>query len=198
MMCPFMFEQPPPTSLTTLTRASVRIIKWVLIVCIPCCTFPFARSMFAHFIVNLCIASNVDEVWVMVGFILGACVNILGLLVTSRCFNNKPMANAWPSLWENEGVAIVCLWYVNIPSLPSSFSDIFLIGPNGLIHGDGRGFAYLSVCTSYRRVPYLVLVFCFEKIYYTVAWWYLRYLRNCEARGSSHVSCFLRIFPLLE
>ena len=43
------------------------------------------------------------------------------------------------------------------------------------------GLAYLSVCTSYRRVPYLILVFAFEKLYYTLAWIHLLAAKKLES-----------------
>jgi hypothetical protein len=36
------------------------------------------------------------------------------------------------------------------------------------------GAAYISVCTSYAQVPFLVLVFAVEKFFFTAAWLALR------------------------
>ena len=76
------------------------------------------------------------------GFIGAAAFNIIGMLVVSKFLTNPLLAETDPVVYSLMGQIAVILW----------------------------GFAYLAVARSYRAVPYLLLVFCAEKIVYFGAW----------------------------
>lgn len=98
--------------------------------------------------------------WVLIGFVLAAAYNILGIVMVSMFFTNKALFATWPGLFGREGCFAIFLW----------------------------GLAYLSVCVSYRevrrakrstvcgtkkklflaQVPFLVLAFALEKLLYVV------------------------------
>ena len=76
------------------------------------------------------------------GFVLAGAFNVLGMLAVSRLFTN-PLLNATdPAVFSWFGQVAVVLW----------------------------GLAYWGAARSYRHVPYLVLVFCIEKMVYAVTW----------------------------
>lgn len=80
--------------------------------------------------------------WATAGFVAAAAFNIVGMLFVSKGFTNPLLAETDPVVYSLMGQIAVVLW----------------------------GFAYLAVARSYRAVPYLLLVFCAEKIVYFVAW----------------------------
>ena len=82
------------------------------------------------------------------GFLAAAAVNIVGMLAASKLFTNPLLAANDPAVFSWLGQVAVVLW----------------------------GFAYLAVARHYHRVPFLVLVFFFEKIVYVAAW--LTWLSN--------------------
>lgn len=79
---------------------------------------------------------------VVTGFLLAGAYNILGMLTVSRLFTNELLAAHDPAVFSWLGQIAIVLW----------------------------GLAYLSVASSYRHVPYLVAVFCVEKLVYTGVW----------------------------
>ena len=64
------------------------------------------------------------------------------LQVFSTFFTNSLLSSLDPTVMSRAGLGAILLW----------------------------GLAYASVSRCYRSVPYLVLVFCLEKLYYTAAW----------------------------
>lgn len=76
------------------------------------------------------------------GFQLAAAFNVIGVLVFSRFFTNTLLSSLDPTVMSRAGLGAIVLW----------------------------GLAYASISRCYRSVPYLVLVFCVEKLYYTAAW----------------------------
>ena len=82
------------------------------------------------------------------GFILAGAVNVFGMLTISKLFTNSLLSATDPAVFSWLGQVAIVLW----------------------------GFAYWAVAKQFRHVPYLVLVFCIEKMVYTVAWllWVLR------------------------
>ena len=80
------------------------------------------------------------------GFIAAGLTNILGILLFSRGFQNPLLGQAFPALFGNWGLVCIMLW----------------------------GLAYLSVASSYRKVPLLIAVFALEKAVYVASWlWWL-------------------------
>ena len=76
------------------------------------------------------------------GFILAGAFNVFGMLAVSRFFTN-PLLNATdPAVFSWFGQVAIVLW----------------------------GLAYWAAARSYWHVPYLVLVFCVEKMIYAVTW----------------------------
>ena len=76
------------------------------------------------------------------GFVMAGAFNVFGMLVVSKLFTN-PLLNATdPAVFSWLGQLAVVLW----------------------------GLAYWAVARSYRHVPYLVLVFCIEKMVYAATW----------------------------
>jgi hypothetical protein len=72
--------------------------------------------------------------------------NILGILLFSRGFHNPHLGQAFPGLFGNWGLVCIMLW----------------------------GLAYLSVASSYKKVPLLIAVFALEKAVYVASWlWWL-------------------------
>ena len=76
------------------------------------------------------------------GFILAGAVNVFGMLAISKLFTNSLLSSTDPAVFSWLGQVAIVLW----------------------------GLAYWAVAKSYRHVPYLVMVFCIEKIVYTVCW----------------------------
>lgn len=79
---------------------------------------------------------------IVIGFILAGAYNILGMLTVSKLFTNELLSAHDPAVFSWLGQIAIVLW----------------------------GLAYLSVASAYRHAPYLVAVFCAEKIVYTGAW----------------------------
>lgn len=75
-------------------------------------------------------------------FLLAGAFNILGMLTVSKFFTNELLSAHDPAVFSWLGQIAILLW----------------------------GLAYLSVANSYRHVPYLVFVFCIEKLIYTGVW----------------------------
>lgn len=82
------------------------------------------------------------------GFLLAGAVNVLGMLAISKFFTNPLLNQADPAVFSWLGQVAIVLW----------------------------GAAYWAAAKSYRQVPYLVLVFCIEKMIYAAAWlaWLLK------------------------
>ncbi len=80
--------------------------------------------------------------WATAGFVAAAAFNIIGMLVVSKGLTNPLMAATDPVVYSLMGQIAVLLW----------------------------GFAYLAVARSYLNVPFLLLVFCVEKLVYFTAW----------------------------
>ena len=76
------------------------------------------------------------------GFLLAGAFNVLGILFVSRFFTNGLLTSLDPTVMSRAGLGAIVLW----------------------------GLAYASVYRSYASVPYLVLVFAVEKMYYVAAW----------------------------
>ena len=76
------------------------------------------------------------------GFILAGAVNVFGMLAISKLFTNSLLSSTDPAVFSWLGQVAIVLW----------------------------GLAYWAVAKSYRHVPYLVMVFCIEKIVYTICW----------------------------
>jgi len=68
--------------------------------------------------------------------------NVIGFVLFSMFFTNSLLSSLDPTVMSRAGLGAILLW----------------------------GLAYASVSRCYRSVPYLVLVFCLEKLYYTAAW----------------------------
>lgn len=79
---------------------------------------------------------------VVIGFILAGAYNILGMLTASKLFTNELLSAHDPAVFSWLGQIAIVLW----------------------------GMAYLSVASAYRHVPFLVAVFCVEKLVYTGVW----------------------------
>ena len=76
------------------------------------------------------------------GFLLAGAVNVFGMLAVSKVFTNPLLGATDPAVFSWLGQVAIVLW----------------------------GLAYWAVARAYRQVPYLVLVFCIEKMVYAVAW----------------------------
>ena len=76
------------------------------------------------------------------GFVFAGAVNVIGMLMVSKGFTNGLLSATDPAVFSWLGQVSVVLW----------------------------GLAYWAVAQSYRHVPYLVLVFCIEKMVYTASW----------------------------
>ena len=76
------------------------------------------------------------------GFWLAGAFNIIGVLAFSKFFTNELLASLYPAVFSWAGLVAIILW----------------------------GFAYCSVAKSYQSVPYLLLVFFVEKMFYTYTW----------------------------
>lgn len=79
---------------------------------------------------------------IVAGFLLAGAFNILGMLTVSKLFTNELLSAHDPAVFSWLGQIAIVLW----------------------------GLAYLSVARTYRHVPYLVAVFCVEKLVYTGVW----------------------------
>ncbi|MEM7356856.1 MAG: hypothetical protein AAF657_38940 [Acidobacteriota bacterium] len=87
--------------------------------------------------------SNVkDSPWIPRGFRAAGAINILGILLFSRGFDNPVLSEWQPQVFSTFGQGAVILW----------------------------GLAYLAVAHSYRHVKWLVAVFCLEKLVYGGVW----------------------------
>jgi hypothetical protein len=82
------------------------------------------------------------ESWIRRGFVFAGLVNVLGTLSVSRFFTNAELGRAYPELLSTEGAVLIMLW----------------------------GAAYIAVAGRYRQVPWLLLVFVAEKVFYTWTW----------------------------
>ncbi len=76
------------------------------------------------------------------GFFLAGAVNVLGMLAISKLFTNPLLSANDPAVFSWLGQVAIILW----------------------------GLAYWAVAKSFHYVPYLVMVFCVEKMVYTVTW----------------------------
>ena len=76
------------------------------------------------------------------GFVLAGAVNVFGMLVVSKLFTNSLLSSTDPAVFSWLGQVAIVLW----------------------------GLAYWAVAKPFRHVPYLVMVFCIEKMVYTVCW----------------------------
>lgn len=79
---------------------------------------------------------------ISIGFILAGLMNIVGVLVNSRGFTNTVIAEYDPIVMSNFGLLMIIIW----------------------------GLAYISICTSYEKVKWLVAVFAIEKFIYGFLW----------------------------
>ena len=76
------------------------------------------------------------------GFIIAGLMNIIGVLVNSRCFTNTTIAEFDSEVMSNFGLLMILVW----------------------------GFAYLSVYKNYDKVKWLVAIFAIEKFIYGFVW----------------------------
>lgn len=79
---------------------------------------------------------------ILLGFLAGGLVNILGVLIFSAGFTSDGLARLQPALFSDFGLVAIMLW----------------------------GLAYIAVSRSYVAVPWLVAVFAVEKLAYGIAW----------------------------
>ena len=82
-------------------------------------------------------------------FLLAGAYNIVGVLVFSKFFTNTLLSSLYPTVFSSFSLFFISLW----------------------------GVAYSSVATSYRSVPYLLLVFTAVKTIYFITWivWHCRH-----------------------
>lgn len=78
------------------------------------------------------------------GFILAGIYNLVGILGFTQFFTDRTLMENDPIVFSWLGQIAIILW----------------------------GLAYLSVARSFWNVPYLVVVFCLEKMLYAGAWLY--------------------------
>jgi hypothetical protein len=83
-----------------------------------------------------------QEKWIRRGFLVAGAMNIGGVLLFSRGLSNTVLMQADPVIMGPFGLLMIMVW----------------------------GLAYIAVADSHRNVPWLVGVFCLEKIAYTAAW----------------------------
>ena len=76
------------------------------------------------------------------GFILAGVMNIVGVLVSSRCFTNTVIPAVDSVVMSNFGLLMIIIW----------------------------GLAYIAVSYSYDKVKWLVAVFVIEKFIYGLIW----------------------------
>ncbi len=76
------------------------------------------------------------------GFVVAGLMNILGVLVNSRFFNNAVIPEVDPVVMSNFGLLMIIIW----------------------------GLAYISVSKNYDKVKWLVGVFAIEKFIYGSLW----------------------------
>ena len=76
------------------------------------------------------------------GFVLAGAFNVFGMLAVSRFFTNPLLNSTDPAVFSWFGQVAVVLW----------------------------GLAYWAAARLYHHIPYLVLVFCIEKMVYAVTW----------------------------
>ncbi len=76
------------------------------------------------------------------GFVLAGLMNILGVLVNSRCFTNHVIPETDPVVMSNFGLLMIIIW----------------------------GLAYIAIFKNYNKVKWLVLVFAVEKFIYGFVW----------------------------
>jgi hypothetical protein len=79
---------------------------------------------------------------VTIGFLLAGSYNVLGILIVSKLFTNQLLSVIDPVVFSWFGQVAILLW----------------------------GFAYWSIARSHQQVPYLLLVFCLEKMLYAGTW----------------------------
>jgi hypothetical protein len=77
-----------------------------------------------------------------IGFLLAGVANVGGILFFSKLFTNIAMAEASPVVMSSFGQLMIIVW----------------------------GLAYISVMNSYESVPWLSLLFTFEKLIYVITW----------------------------
>ena len=82
------------------------------------------------------------------GLVFAGMMNIIGVLLFSRCFTNETIPQVDPIVMSNFGLLMIVIW----------------------------GLAYISVAQNYINVPYLIAVFALEKTIYGVIW--IRWLLN--------------------
>ena len=76
------------------------------------------------------------------GFVLAGVFNVFGMLAVSKFFTNPLLNASDPAVFSWLGQVAIVLW----------------------------GLAYLTAARTYPHVPYLVLVFCIEKMVYAATW----------------------------
>ena len=80
--------------------------------------------------------------WIKTGFQLAAAVNVAGILLFSEGLSNAYLAELSPQVFSTFGQGAVILW----------------------------GLAYLAAAGCYRQAPWIVAVFCLEKLVYAGTW----------------------------
>ena len=104
------------------------------------------------------------------GFVLAGATNVFGMLVVSKLFTNSLLSATDPAVFSWLGQVAIVLW----------------------------GLAYWAVAQAYRHVPYLVLVFCIEKMVYAVIWllWLLQHGHSLTsiASESSMTAMFFAVY----
>ncbi len=76
------------------------------------------------------------------GFLAAGIMNIGGVLLFSRAFTNEAINTADPVVMSNFGLVMIVVW----------------------------GLAYIAVANQYKKVRWLVAVFCIEKLIYVTVW----------------------------
>lgn len=85
---------------------------------------------------------NIKNQHITKGFIAAGLMNILGVFIFSKIFNNPVIAEYDSQTMSNFGLLMIVVW----------------------------GFAYLSVAKNFIHVKWLIGVFALEKIMYAIGW----------------------------
>jgi hypothetical protein len=94
------------------------------------------------------------EKWISHIFLLAGAVNILGILIFSKLFNNVLLNQLEPGVFSNEGLILIMVW----------------------------GLAYISIANYYHQAPWISAVFAVEKFFYVTVWvrWAIKYVSTLE------------------
>ena len=94
------------------------------------------------------------------GLIIAGLFNILGVLAFTKGFQDLTLGNYFPELFSAWGLGGIILW----------------------------GFAYLSLSSTYRAAPAILLVFAIEKFFYfgSWVWWQWNHFARLPEIWSEH------------